>query len=194
MMTPAEIAARLDERFRLLTGGSRTAVERHQTLRQAVDWSYDLLDPRERTVLNRIGVFAGGFTLDAAESVAEGSDIEAYDVLDAIATARRQVPRRRRRDSSRDSIPAPRDHPSIRARTARRRGRRRTPSDAFTPSGAHDFADTSTRLVVGPDERIWRDRLDREIDNLRAAITWAVDRDDTDLAMRLIGRVPYGRS
>ena len=44
MMTPAEIAARLDERFRLLTGGSRTAVERHQTLRQAVDWSYDLLD------------------------------------------------------------------------------------------------------------------------------------------------------
>ena len=48
MMTPAEIAARLDERFRLLTGGSRTAVERHQTLRQAVDWSYDLLEPRER--------------------------------------------------------------------------------------------------------------------------------------------------
>ena len=48
MMSPHEIAARLDERFRLLTGGSRTAVERHRTLRQAVDWSYDLLDPRER--------------------------------------------------------------------------------------------------------------------------------------------------
>ncbi|HLM17310.1 MAG TPA: adenylate/guanylate cyclase domain-containing protein, partial [Acidimicrobiia bacterium] len=59
MMNPGEIAARLDERFRLLTGGIRTAVERHQTLRQAVDWSYDLLDARERVLLNRLGVFAG---------------------------------------------------------------------------------------------------------------------------------------
>jgi predicted ATPase len=69
MMSPPEIAARLDERFRLLTGGSRTAVERHQTLRQAVDWSYELLDPKERAILDRLGVFAGGFTLAAAEAV-----------------------------------------------------------------------------------------------------------------------------
>ncbi len=84
MMTPGEIAARLDERFRLLTGGSRTAVERHQTLRHAVDWSYDLLEPQERSILSRLGVFAGGFTLDAAEAVVAGDGVEAFDVLDGV--------------------------------------------------------------------------------------------------------------
>jgi predicted ATPase len=63
-MSPAEIARLLDERFRLLTGGRRTAVERHQTLRATVDWSYSLLDERERTVFERLGVFVGSF--DAA--------------------------------------------------------------------------------------------------------------------------------
>ena len=60
-MRPREIAALLDERFRLLTGGRRTAVERHQTLRATVDWSYSLLDERERHVFDRLGVFAGSF-------------------------------------------------------------------------------------------------------------------------------------
>ena len=84
MMSPQEIAGRLDERFRLLTGGSRTAVERHQTLRQAVDWSYDLLDERERLILDRLGVFSGGFTLDAAEAVVGGDGIDPRDVFDGI--------------------------------------------------------------------------------------------------------------
>jgi predicted ATPase len=65
-LTPAEIAGLLDERFRLLTGGRRTAVERHQTLRAAVDWSYGLLSDSERVVFDRLAVFAGGFTLAAA--------------------------------------------------------------------------------------------------------------------------------
>src|SRR5262249_22306851 len=65
-MTPREIAARLDERFRLLTGGRRAAVERHQTLRATVDWSYSLLDERDRVVLDRVGVFVGGFDADTA--------------------------------------------------------------------------------------------------------------------------------
>ena len=86
MMTPAEISARLDERFRLLTGGSRTAVERHQTLRQAVDWSYDLLARGEQEMLNRLGVFAGGFTLDAAEAVISGDGIDALDVFESVAS------------------------------------------------------------------------------------------------------------
>jgi predicted ATPase/class 3 adenylate cyclase len=84
MMNPAEIASRLDERFRLLTGGGRTTVERHQTLRQAVDWSYDLLDGRERDLVKRLGVFAGGFTLDAAEVVAAEDLLDAFDVLDGL--------------------------------------------------------------------------------------------------------------
>ena len=64
-----QIGARLDDRFRLLTGGSRTALPRQQTLRAMIDWSYDLLSPAERTLLRRLSVFAGGWTLDAAEAV-----------------------------------------------------------------------------------------------------------------------------
>jgi predicted ATPase/class 3 adenylate cyclase/DNA-binding CsgD family transcriptional regulator len=69
-LSASEINARLDQRFRLLTKGSRTALPRHQTLRAAIDWSYDLLSPQERIVFDRLSVFAGGWTLDAAEAVA----------------------------------------------------------------------------------------------------------------------------
>ncbi|MDT7553435.1 MAG: hypothetical protein QOI16_1971 [Pseudonocardiales bacterium] len=80
-LSPAEIAARLDDRFRLLTMGARTALPRHQTLRAVVDWSWDLLDEAERTVARRLGVFAGGATLAAAEHVC-GPD--ALDVLASL--------------------------------------------------------------------------------------------------------------
>ena len=72
-MTPAQIADRLDQRFRLLTGGSRTALPRHQTLRAVVDWSWELLDESERALLRRLSVFTGGATLEAAEQVCTGS-------------------------------------------------------------------------------------------------------------------------
>jgi non-specific serine/threonine protein kinase len=81
VLTPEQIAARLDDRFRLLTGGSRTALPRHQTLRAAFDWSYDLLSEDEQILFRRLGVFRGGWTLEAAEAVCSG-DIEAHAVLD----------------------------------------------------------------------------------------------------------------
>jgi predicted ATPase/class 3 adenylate cyclase len=83
-MTPAEIAGHLDERFRLLAGRRRATVERHQTLRATLDWSYSLLDDIERTVFDRLGVFAGSFTAEAAVAVA-GEGLESWDVLDALA-------------------------------------------------------------------------------------------------------------
>ncbi|MCJ7437005.1 MAG: adenylate/guanylate cyclase domain-containing protein, partial [Acidimicrobiia bacterium] len=83
-MDAGEIARRLDERFRLLTGGSRTALERHQTLRAALDWSYDLLDPVERIVFDRLSVFRGGFTLDAAEHVVAGDGVDEHEVVDIV--------------------------------------------------------------------------------------------------------------
>ena len=83
-MAPARILERLDERFRMLTGGSRTAVARHQTLQAAVDWSYELLSDDESSVLDRLSVFAGTFTLDAAEAVAGDDHIDAFDVLEHV--------------------------------------------------------------------------------------------------------------
>src|SRR5206468_6546674 len=79
-----QIAARLDDRFRLLTGGSRVAVTRHQTLRATIDWSYDLLSDEERAVLRRLSVFAGGCTLAAAEGICSGDGIAEEDVLDLL--------------------------------------------------------------------------------------------------------------
>ncbi len=79
-----QIAARLDDRFRLLTGGSRVAVARHQTLRAAMDWSYELLADDERALLRRMSVFHGGFALEAAEAVAAGDLVDEADVLDLL--------------------------------------------------------------------------------------------------------------
>ena len=85
VLTPEQIAARLDDRFRLLTGGGRTAVPRHRTLRAAIDWSYDLLTEPEQILFRRLGVFRGGWRLEAAEAVCSG-DIEAHAVLDLLTS------------------------------------------------------------------------------------------------------------
>ncbi len=84
-LTPGQVAARLGDRFRLLTGGSRTALPRHRTLRAVVDWSWDLLDDVERTVLRRLSVFAGGATPEAAVHVCGLDGDESHDVIDVIA-------------------------------------------------------------------------------------------------------------
>ncbi len=84
MMTPTQIAERLDQRFRLLTGGGRTAVERHRTLQATVSWSYDLLGDVERAVFQRLSTLAGSFDLDSAEAIAAGGQVEGFEVLDAV--------------------------------------------------------------------------------------------------------------
>jgi predicted ATPase/DNA-binding winged helix-turn-helix (wHTH) protein len=80
-----ELAAHLDDRFRLLTGGRRTALPRHQTLLATLDWSYDLLPESERLVLRRLAIFAGAFPLEAAIAIAAGTELRASDVIDCVA-------------------------------------------------------------------------------------------------------------
>ncbi len=82
LLSVEQIAARLQDRFKLLTGGSRTATPRHQTLRAAIDWSYELLSEAERALLRRLSVFAGGWSLEAAEAVCSGDQIEESAVLE----------------------------------------------------------------------------------------------------------------
>lgn len=83
-LSAEQIAAHLDNRFRLLTGGSRTALPRQRTLQGAIDWSYNLLSEDERTLLRRLAVFSGGFTLDAAEVVCAGDALESHQILDLL--------------------------------------------------------------------------------------------------------------
>ncbi len=85
VLSVEQIASRLEDCFRLLTGGSRTALPRQQTLRALIDWSYDLLNDQEKALLGRLSVFAGGWTLEACEQVATGEDMEAWDTLDLLS-------------------------------------------------------------------------------------------------------------
>jgi len=189
MMSPHEIAARLDERFRLLTGGSRTAVERHRTLRQAVDWSYDLLDPRERAILDCLGVFAGGFTLGAAEAVASGGDVDPLYVLDGVTQL-----------VDKSLVVAEREDHGTRYRlleTIRQYALERLEENGATDALRRRHAQWCAQLVAdaaagshGPDEPEWVTRIDRELDNLRAAITWATGANDIELAMGILGEGP----
>jgi predicted ATPase len=86
------VAAHLDDRFRILTGGRRTALPRHQTLRATLDWSYELLSEPERAILRRLSVFAGAFTTEAARVIASGAGITPAEAVEGLLNAR-EVPR-----------------------------------------------------------------------------------------------------
>ena len=85
-LTVAEINNRLKDRYKILTGGARVLQERQQTLRALVDWSFDLLNPREQALFARLAVFVGGFDLAAAEQVCGAAPLQADDVLDLLAS------------------------------------------------------------------------------------------------------------
>ena len=120
---------RLDQRFRLLTGGSRTALERQQTLRATVDWSYSLLTGAEQLLLRRLSVFAESFDLDAAEAVCGFGDLEVLDVAGLLGSLVDKSLVVAEPAGANPALPAAGDHPPVRRRTARRgrrgRGRRR---------------------------------------------------------------------
>ena len=188
-MSPAEIAGLLDERFRLLTGGRRRGVERHQTLRATVDWSYSLLDERERTVFVRLGVFAGSFDADAATAVAGDDELAAWDVRDALddLVAKSMVVL----DDGPDATMRYRLLETLRQYaleglddTARAEEHRRRHAEHYAA-----FAEASGLGLEGPDEAVWFPRFDAELDNLRAAVAWALEADDPsdgELGLRII--------
>ena len=179
-MAPSEIAGLLDERFRLLTGGRRTAVERHQTLRATVDWSYSLLDERDRTVFDRLGVFAGTFDAEAAAAVVSGDGVERFDVLDALSdlVSKSLVATEATDDGTTRYVLL-----ETLRQYARERLDESGASDEWRRRHATHFAELSERmgpLLNTADEIAARNRINADLDNLRAAVGWALDRDDRD--------------
>ncbi len=192
-MAPAEIATHLDERFRLLTGRRRGGLERHQTLRATVDWSYSLLRPRERTLFDRLGVFSGSFDAAAAESVVSGDGLERWDVLDALdelvvksmvvveredGSARYQL-LETLRHYAREQLSASGELDSLRRQHA-----------TYYAALARDVGEG----VRGPDEAIWLRTFRLEIENLRAAVAWALDSPDdvnAELGLRVIAWLAF---
>ena len=186
VLTVEQIAARLDDQFRLLKGGSRTALPRHQTLQATMDWSYHLLSREEQAVFRSLAVFAGGWTLEAAEGICPAESLTAPDILDllsnlvdkslVLADAQVREVRYRFLETVRQYAQT-RLFESQAASDVRRRHR-----DWYL-----HLAEQAEPHLGGPDQDVWLQRLETEHDNLRAALEWSIADGDAEAALRLVG-------
>ena len=185
-MTAEQVAARLDDRFRLLTGGSRTALPRHQTLRAVVDWSWDLLEGGERALLRRVSVFAGGGTLEAIEQVCAGPAVAAEDVFDLLGALV---------DKSLLVVRHTQDGPRyrmleiIRAYGVERLAEAGETEEVRRRHAAYflRLAEAGQDALLGGGQLEWLRRLAAEQDNLHAAVRGAIAVRDAETAAGLIG-------
>ena len=174
VLSVEQIAMRLDDRFRLLTGGSRTALPRQQTLHATMDWSYDLLSEPERSVWRRLSVFAGGWTLAAAERVCAGPDVDAAAVLNLLSSLV---------DKSlvmvAEQAGQARYHMLETIRQYGAEKLRETGETAVVQQRHRDWylglAEQAAPGLLGVDESAWLERLETEYDNLRAALAWSME-------------------
>jgi non-specific serine/threonine protein kinase len=179
-----QIATRLDDRFRLLIGGSRTTLPRQQTLQAAMNWSYDLLSEKERTLLRRLSVFAGGWTLEAAEAICFGDGTEVIEILDLMTQL-----------VNKSLVVVEMQDKEARYRmleSVRQYGRERLRE----VGGAEDIhrrhrdwflklAETAEVECLGRQQSMWYDRLVVEHDNFRAALEWSLGDADEGAVLRL---------
>ncbi|HEV2035185.1 MAG TPA: tetratricopeptide repeat protein [Candidatus Dormibacteraeota bacterium] len=186
VLSPAEILARLEDRFRLLTSSPRTAAARHRTLRAAVDWSYDLLDEQERALFRRLSVFAGGFSLDAVEAVCTTHPSDRGSVLHLLGRLVEQSlviihDAGHRQTSTRYGL----------LETLHEYGREKLEESHETRAirrqhAAHflALAEAAAPKLKLRDGLAWLERLDRDQDNLRAAFEESAGSDpDTELRL-----------
>jgi predicted ATPase/DNA-binding XRE family transcriptional regulator len=172
MLNVQQLKCQLDHRFHVLRGGSRTALPRHKTLRGLLDWSYDLLSMQEQTLLRRVAIFAGGWTLEAAEAVCGNGDLEAGDVLELLASLvdKSLVVAEFAGETTRYRLPESTqayvlervvEHDAIAARLA---------------EWVRRFARDVDAVWETTPELAWRERIDLEIGNIRAVLVWSLGR------------------
>ncbi|HRI44962.1 MAG TPA: BTAD domain-containing putative transcriptional regulator [Fimbriimonadaceae bacterium] len=181
-----EIAERLNDRFKLLTGGSRGAPTRQTTLRAALDWSYDLLSDPEKLMLRRVSIFGGPFTLAAAEQVTEGGGIGEGESLDLVS---RLVDK---------SLVRAETGPDGKVRYSVLESTREFARELLIQSGEHDeiagrhaayYLDLARRAraqMYGPEEFEALEMLDRSFDNIRAALHWSTETRRGSIALTLV--------
>jgi predicted ATPase/DNA-binding SARP family transcriptional activator len=210
---------RLDDMFGLLTGGSRTALPRHRTLRALIDWSYDFLSPSERALLGRLSIFAGGWTLEAAEAVCVGEGVQEWEVLELLTSLVEKSlvlyeageARLGGEADSAAGVPAGPPRPAAEARrpervaapgggegryrlleTVRQYARERLleAGEAEAVRGRHldwflALVEAAEPELVGARQRAWLDRLERDYDNLRAALAWSSVQGQSEAGLRV---------
>ncbi|MGW5195216.1 BTAD domain-containing putative transcriptional regulator [Kribbella sp. NPDC004138] len=182
-MSLEQLATRLDDRFRLLTGGSRTALPRHRTLRAVVDWSWELLTDAERSVLRRLAVFSGGAGLEAAEQVCAGGEVESWEVLDLLTALTEK------------SLVVTKDEGAPRYRllgTIKEYAQQRLEEAGETDSARRTHLAFFTELAEAADPHLrrteqleWLAIVEAEHDNIAGAMRGALAAGDAEGSMRL---------
>ncbi len=175
------LAQRLNERFKILTGGSRTALPRQKTLGALIDWSYDLLTPPEQMLFSRVGIFAGGFSLDAATAVCSGEDLDEIDILDLLS-------------SLTDKSLVVADTAGEQERYHLLESTRAYALEKLTAAGAReqlsrrhaeyfrDQAQEADKRFGTGSTAAWLASVERELDNYRAVLEWSL-KDGHDVAL-----------
>lgn len=187
MLSIEQITARLDDRFRLLTGGSRTALPRRETLQATMDWSYGLLSDSERLLWRRLAVFSGGFTLEAAESVCTGGGIGTPDILSLLTSLVDKslvIAEIHGREARYRLLETVREYGWGKLEESKATGDVRTRHlDWYL-----ELAERAEPGLWGRGQRLWLERLETEHDNLRAALEWSkTEGRVSEIVLRLAG-------
>ena len=189
-LSAEQIAKQLDQCFHILTGGSRTALPKHRTLQACIDWSWNLLSDSEQTVLSRLSVFAGGFTLGAAEQVCAGEGIESHQVSGLTTQLVQKSLVVENRDSGNEQ--RYRLLETIR-QYAREKLIESGQEERICTRHMHYFlhlSELAEPALRGPAQIEWMVKLNAERDNIRAALTWA-DKTDVEAGLYISSR--FGR-
>ncbi len=184
ILPPQAMLTRLANRLKLLRGGARDLPERQRTLRGAIDWSHDLLDEEERTLFRRLSVFAGGRTLEAVEEVCDPEG--ELDALEGVGSmVDKSLIRQEETEGESRFVMLETIH-----EYAREKLEESGEAEEIKRSHAQYFlalAEEAEPELKGPDQTKWRDRLEREHDNLRAALSWSLESGEAETALRLAG-------
>lgn len=187
-LSTEQIIQHLNDRFRLLKGGGRTGLPRQQTLRALIDWSYNLLVEAEKVLLRRLGVFAGSWTLEAAEKICSGEGVENYEVLDyLIQLVKKSMVLAEESSGGRGAEVRYRMLETIRQYSLEKL---QLAGEEKQVQLKHlnyfiEFAEEAEPAVKGANQVVWVNRLEQEQDNLRAAMRWAISNHLADPALRI---------
>ena len=190
LLSPQQITQRLGERFRVLTGGDKSGLARHQTLRATIDWSFDLLDERARALFRKLSTFVGGWTLEAAAAICapDCDEWETLDLLSSLVDKSLVVVEFAGEERRYDMLGSIREY-----------GRERlAQSDEIeAASGRHarfyaGFVRSLTPLAADLEDVRWRHRFAAELDNVRAAIEWTIaQRRDPELGLEFLADIEW---
>jgi predicted ATPase/class 3 adenylate cyclase len=184
VLSTEQISKRLDDRFRLLTGGSRTALERHQTLRATLDWSYNFLPAPEQMLFRRLSTFVNGWALEAAESVCKGETVireDVFGLLEQLANKSLVSTDTWKSETRYRMLETMRQYAGEKLiETGESELLRDRHLDHYL-----DLAETAAPHLVRPEQVEWLDRLEGDHDNLRAALEWSLGKQRPEQVLRL---------